>query len=168
MLNYKTLYLISGEKAGKGFWKIGSTKYKDPLKEDKKHFIECFRKEYLNVLKVNQLENAILLNIQNLIADCFKEGFNIVTSSEGISYDIPLNVLLEIYDFWFELYKSPELWDKCLGLLKCRRRLSFSNPSMIKGLNGFSAEWGAKIEELHKYRPVSLRTKKVRKDPMWF
>jgi len=163
----KTLYLISAEKSGEGFWKIGSSKHADPLKEDKKHFLECFRKELVGISAAKELEKAITLNIDILIADCVRDGFELHQPTEGISYDLPLNVLENIYDFWFELYKKPDLWKKCMGLLKCRGSISFSHPAMVKGLTGLTAEWGLKIEELHSFRPPSPRRKREPKNPMW-
>mgnify|MGYP001481872039 CR=1 FL=1 len=163
----RTLYLISGAKDGEGFWKIGSTKHLDPLEEDKKYFLECFRREPVGESTAKELENAILLNIENLIADCISDGFDIHQSTEGISYDLPLNVLEDIFDFWFELYQQPEIWLKCLGLLKCRGKISFSDPAMLRGLKGFTAEWGSKIEALHRYRPPAPRKVRETQEPMW-
>ena len=167
MTDVRTLYLISAEKSGEGFWKIGSSKHEDPLKEDKKHFIECFRKELVGISAAKELEKAIALNIDNLIADCLRDGFDFQQPTEGISYDLPLNLLENIYDFWFDLYKKPDLWKKCMGLLNCRGNISFSHPAMVKGLIGSTAEWGLKIEGLHSFRPPSPRRKREPKNPMW-
>jgi len=163
----KTLYIISAEKDGEGYWKVSSSTHEDPLKEDKNHFLECFRKDLVGASAAKDLEKVIALNIDNVIADCIKDGFDIHQPTEGISYDLPLNVLEEIYDFWLDLYTQQELWERCLGLLKCRSKISFAHPAMIKGLTGFTAEWGLKIEALHTYRPPTPRRKRAAKNPMW-
>ena len=59
MSDVRTLYLISAEKSGEGFWKIGNSKHQDPLKEDKKHFLECFRKELVGISAAKELEKAL-------------------------------------------------------------------------------------------------------------
>ena len=167
MTGTKTLYLISAEKAAESFWKIGSSKHEDPLKEDPKHFLECFRKELVGASAAKELKRAINHNINYLIADCLSDGYKMSQPSEGISYELPLKVLEDIYDFWFAIYKEPELWEKCIGLLNFRGKISFTHPAMVKGLIGSTSDWASKIEELHSYRP-SLSTKTTkRKNPMW-
>ena len=159
------LYLVNGEKDGKGFWKISLTTFSDPLEEDSL-FIECYRKELMGTEAAKKILNAIELNIENLINDCRDDGFKIMSVDEGISYDIPLTILEEIFDFWLYLYRDSSLFKKILALLLARERLNFSDPTMVKALKGFTGEWIQQIERLHSYRPSSKKNI-LHKDPMW-
>ena len=84
----------------------------------------------------------------------------------GISFDIPLDILESIFDFWLDIYKNQEAWETCLGLLKIRKRISLSNLIESESLKGSSKKWAIKIETLHTYVPSSLKNEKL-DDPMW-
>ena len=84
----------------------------------------------------------------------------------GISFDIPLDILEIIFDFWLDIYKKQEVWVTCIGLLKVRKRISLKNLIESESLKGNSKKWAIKIESLHSYIPDSLTIEKV-KDPMW-
>ena len=159
------LYLVNGEKDGKGFWKISLTPCSDPLEVDSL-FIECYRKELIGTEAAKKILTAIELNIKNLINDCRIDGYKIMTVDEGISYDIPLTILEEIYDFWLYLYRDNKLFKKIFSLLLARERINFSDPAMVKALKGLTGEWAPKIERLHSYSPSSKRAI-FHKDPMW-
>ena len=161
----KFLYLVNGERSGQGFWKIGLTENPDPLKVNKS-FLECYRKELIGSSASKQILNAINLNISSLLIDCLYDGYKIDSPPEGFPYDLPLSVLEEIYDFWLELYKDSDSFEKVVGLLKTRKKVNFSNPALVKGLKGFTGKWAKKIETLHSYRPPSSICLK-KKDPMW-
>ena len=165
MKELQFLYLASCEKEGEGYWKIGLTQNSDPLKESK-NFIECYRKELIGMIAAKEIINAIEVNLSNLINDCLEDGYIIETPSEGISYDLPLHIIEEIYDFWVNLYQDNDLFLKVLNLLLKRKKLNLSNPSIYKGLKGFTAMWVSKIEKLHSYRPPSKKGY-FQKDPMW-
>ena len=84
----------------------------------------------------------------------------------GISFDIPLDFLEGIFDFWLDIYKNQEAWETCIGLLKVRKRISLTNLIESEGLKGNSKKLAMKIENLHAYVPSSLRIEKI-DDPMW-
>ena len=84
----------------------------------------------------------------------------------GISFDIPLDLLESIFDFWLDTYKNQEAWETCLGLLKVRKRISLTNLIKSESLRGNSKKWAIKVESLHTYIPSSIRTEK-QNDPMW-
>ena len=159
------LYLVNGEKDGKGFWRISLTALSDPLEVDN-CFIECYRKELIGTEAAKKILTAIELNIENLINDCRIDGYKIMTVDEGISYDIPLTILEEIYDFWLYLYLDSRLFKKIFSLLLAREKINFSDPSIAKALKGFTGEWAQQIEKLHSYRPSSKRAI-FHRDPMW-
>jgi len=95
----------------------------------------------------------------------FKNYF-IKRPSIGIPFDIPLDILESIFDFWLDIYKDQESWETCLGLLKIRKRISLSNLIESESLKGNSKKWAIKIETLHSYVPSSLKNEKLN-DPMW-
>ena len=84
----------------------------------------------------------------------------------GIPFDIPLEILENIFDFWLDIYKNHEAWEACLGLLKVRKRIPLTNLIESESLKGNSKKWALKIETLHNYVPNTLRKEKLN-DPMW-
>ena len=167
MFGMKTLYLVSAEKNGQYFWKIGTTYLNDPLKLNKKHFIECHRKEVIETSSAIDISKAILLNINNLISSCDKEGFRLRVPLDGFSYDLPLDVIENIYDFWVDIHNNPNEWSKCLGLLRFRSSISFNQPFIRNSLIGDTAKLALKVEGLHSYRPLSSFPISMVNKPMW-
>ena len=84
----------------------------------------------------------------------------------GISFDIPLEILENIFDFWLDIYKNQVAWEACLGLLKVRKRIPLTNLIESQSLKGNSKKWAIKVEKLHTYKPNALKLEKF-KDPMW-
>ena len=86
----------------------------------------------------------------------------------GISFDIPLDLLESIFDFWLDIYKDQESWETCMGLLKIRKRISLKNLINSNCLKGNSKKWAIKVETLHTYVYVP-NSHKIEKqnDPMW-
>ena len=159
------LFLASGVKNGEGFWIVGVKNCDENILEDK-NLLDCHRKELIGNESAKEILDAINFNINNLLAEIYKKNYSISRPSIGISFDIPLDLLESIFDFWLDIYKNPEDWETCLGLLKVRKRISLTN--LIKGdsLKGNSKKWAIKIENLHTYIPNSLRVEKIN-DPMW-
>ncbi len=165
MEELKFMYLINCEREGECYWEIGLTENPDPLNESK-IFIECYRKELIGLSAAKHIINAIEINLSNLLNECKHDGYIIESPSKGISYDIPLNVIEEIFDFWFNLYKDNDNFRKVLSLMELRKKIDFSNPSISNSLKGFTAKWVSRIERLHSYRPSSKKIK-FKKEPMW-
>ena len=163
----KNLYLIlaSGEINGKGFWLIDKTHNEFPIKENK-HLLECHRKELIGEESAIKILFAINLNLKNLMHDLKKDGFNIEKPPKGISFNVPLVVLENIFDFWLETYKNKTSWQTSLGLLKIKKRVSLLNIIKSKGINNRVKDLAYIIENLHTYRPSTPEKHKVI-DPMW-
>ena len=85
----------------------------------------------------------------------------------GIPFDIPLDNLESIFDFWLDIYKDQEAWETCLGLLKVRKRISLTNLLESESLMGNSKKWALKVETLHNYVPNIPRNEKPNDHPMW-
>ena len=159
------LFLASGVKDGEGFWIVGVKDCDKNILEDK-NLLDCHRKELIGNESAKDILFAINLNINNLLKELRNKDYIITTPSMGISFDIPLNLLESIFDFWLDIYKKQEAWETCIGLLKVRKRISLKNLIDSESLKGDSKKWAIKVETLHTYIPNSLRVDKVN-DPMW-
>ena len=163
--NYLYLFLASGVQNEEGFWLIG-IKHSDFKILDDKSLLECHRKELIGQDSAKDILFAINLNLDNLINDLKKGHFPIDHPPRGVSFNIPLNVLENIFDFWLEKYKDKEVWETCLGLLKIRRRVSLKNLINSESIKGDSKKWALEIESLHNYQPNSIKDC-LSNEPMW-
>ena len=159
------LFLASGHKAGEGFWIIGIKNCDEHILDDE-NLLDCHRKELIGNESAKAILFAINLNINNLLNALKNKNYLIERPSMGISFDIPLDILESIFDFWLDIYKNQEAWETCLGLLKVRKRISLTNLIESQGLKGNTKKWAVKIEKLHTYVPNSLKIEKLN-DPMW-
>ena len=159
------LFLASGEKNGEGFWVVGVKNCDESILEDK-NLLDCHRKELIGNESAKEILFAINLNIKNFFKELKNKKYLIAKPSIGISFDIPLDLLESIFDFWVDTYKEQKAWETCLGLLKVRKRISLTNLIESDSLKGNSKKWAIKVETLHTYTPNSLRIDKVN-EPMW-
>ncbi|WP_032517232.1 hypothetical protein [Prochlorococcus marinus] len=159
------LFLASGVKNGEGFWMVG-VKDCDTNILDDRNLLDCHRKEIIGTEPAKDILFAINLNINNLVNELRNKKYLIERPSLGVSFDIPLDILENIFDFWLDIYKNKEDWETCLGLLKVRKRISLTNLIESDSLKGNSKKWAIKVETLHTYLPNSLMIGKIN-DPMW-
>ena len=132
--------------------------------EDK--LLDCHRTELIGNSSAKDILFAINLNINNLLNELKNKNYLIESPSMGISFNIPLDLLESIFDFWLEIYKNRDAWETCVGLLKVRKRISLKNLIQSESLKGNTKEWAIKIENLHSYVPNSFKIENP-KDPMW-
>ena len=159
------LFLASGVKNGEGFWMVGVKNCDENILSDQ-NLLDCHRKELIGNESAKDILFAINLNIDNLINELRNKNHLIESPSIGISFDIPLDILESIFDFWLDIYKNQEAWETCIGLLKVRRRISLKNLIESASLKGNSKKWATKVETLHTFVPNSHKIEKL-KDPMW-
>ena len=159
------LFLASGVKNGEGFWMVGVKNFDENILEDK-NLLDCHRKELIGNESAKDILFAINLNINNLINELRNKNYLIQRPSIGISFDIPLDILECMFDFWLDVYKNQKAWETCLGLLKVRKSISLKNLIESESLKGNTKKWALKVETLHTYTPNSIRIEKVN-DPMW-
>ncbi len=159
------LFLASGLRNEEGFWIVGVKNCDENILEDK-NLLDCHRKELIGNESAKDILLAINLNINNLLKELKTKNYLIEKPSMGISFDLPLDLLESIFDFWLERYKNQEAWETCLGLLKIRQRISLKNLIEFQSLKGNTKKWAIKVENLHTYEPNSLRLEKLN-DPMW-
>jgi hypothetical protein len=156
------LFLANGVKNGEGFWIVGVKNSNEDILEDK-NLLDCYRKELVGN---EDILFAINLNINNLFNALKNKNYLFKKPSMGISFDIPLDILERIFDFWLDIYKNQEAWETCLGLLKIRKRISLTNLIKSRVLTGNTKKWAIKVETLHTYLPNTLGIQKVN-EPMW-
>ena len=163
----RNLYLIlaSGEINGIGFWLIDTTSNEFPMIENK-DLLECHRKELIGEESAGDILFAINFNFNNLINDLQKDGFNINKPPKGISFNLPLDVIEDIFDFWIDTYKNKNTWQTAIGLLKIKKRVSLTSIIKSKAIKNHVKELANIIEKLHSYRPIT-REKYENKIPMW-
>ena len=159
------LFLASGVKDGEGFWMVGVKNCEENILEDK-NLLDCHRKELIGNESAQDILFAINLNINNLSNELRNKNYLIEIPSIGISFDIPLDILENIFDFWLDIYKNKEAWEICIGLLKIRKRISLKSLIESESLKGNSKKWAIKVETLHTYLPNSPSMEKLN-DPMW-
>ena len=159
------LFLASGVNNGEGFWIVGIKNCDESILEDK-NLLDCHRKELIGNESAKDILLAINLNVNNLLNELKNKNYLIERPSMGISFDIPLEILENIFDFWLDIYKNQEAWEACLGLLKVRKRISLTNLIESESLKGNSKKWAIEVETLHSYAPNSLKLEKLN-DPMW-
>ena len=159
------LFLASGVKNGEGFWIVGVKNCDENILDDN-NLLDCHRKELIGNESAKDILFAINLNINNLINELKNKKIFIESPSMGISFDIPLELLESIFDFWLDIYKNQKAWETCLGLLKVRKRISLKNLIESESLKGNSKKWAIEVETLHNYVPNSLKIEKLN-DPMW-
>ena len=159
------LFLASGINNGEGFWIVGIKNCNENILEDK-NLLDCHRKELIGNESAKDILLAINLNVNNLLNELRDKNYLIAKPSIGIPFDIPLEILENIFDFWLDIYKNQEAWEACLGLLKVRKRIPLTSLIESDILKGNSKNWAIKIENLHNYIPNSLKLEKIN-DPMW-
>ena len=159
------LFLASGVKDGEGFWLVGVKDCDENILDDK-NLLDCHRKELIGTESAKDLLFAINLNLSNLQDELKQNNYLLDNPPLGNSFNIPLDFMENIFDFWLEMYKTKEGWQTCLGLLKTRKRLSLSNLIEKGFLKGNSKKWAVKIEALHTYIPNSVKNK-TKEEPMW-
>ena len=159
------LILASGVKNGEGFWIVEIKNCDKNILEDK-NLLDCYRKELIGYQSAKDILFAIKLNINNLINELRNQNYQIKRTSLGISFDIPLDIMESIFDFWLDTYKNQEAWETCIGLLKIRKRIPLTKLIEQETLKGNSKKWAIKVETLHTYLPNSTRIEKLY-DPMW-
>ena len=161
----KYLFLASGVKNEEGFWFVGLKNSDENILDDK-ILLDCHRKELIGNDSAKDILSAINLNLNNLFDEFEKNKFLINQPLLGISFNIPLDFIENIFDFWLDTYKEKEAWEICLGLLKMRKRISLSNLIKSGSIKGNSKKWAMKVETLHFYKPSSLKNNHTN-EPMW-
>ena len=84
-----------------------------------------------------------------------------------VDVKLPLEHIEHIFDFWVDIYRNSDDWNKCLGLLKLRSSTSLVEPFLRTSFIGNTAQLALQIDQLHRYRPESYCQIPILKEPMW-
>ena len=163
--NQLFLFLASGVIKDKGFWLIGIKNSEREIIDDKT-LLECHRKELIGLDSAEAVIDAINLNLENIINDLKNKRLLFEVPPKGFPFNIPLEILENIFDFWLDKYKVQEEWETCLGLLKIRRRVPLTNLIETDSIKGDTKKCALEIENLHTYKPNSIE-KTTKNEPMW-
>ena len=96
------LFLASGVNNGEGFWIVGIKNCDDNILEDE-NLLDCHRKELIGTESAKDILLAINLNVNNLLNELRNKNHLIARPSMGIPFDIPLEILEYIFDFYCNL-----------------------------------------------------------------
>ena len=92
------LFLASGVNNGEGFWIVGIKNCDENILEDE-NLLDCHRKELIGNESAKDILLAINLNVNNLLNELRNKKYLIARPSMGIPFDIPLEILENIFDF---------------------------------------------------------------------
>lgn len=178
-----TLYLVSAEKNGIGYWKVGITHHADPLKRDRKHYREVFRAvrffdyQYTDVWGTNRLDAFSQEEFDEMYADpdwfnnnadtttendaalveaFIKESFKkigLTVGTEGISQDASLASVLALFDL------VARYWRKDLADAISWEINGFAFDCLVEALE---SQIQAEVTEA-----IELRNKAKCLQPMW-
>ena len=151
------LYLAYGVNVDEAYWEISFTQSDNPVNIKDTKLLECYRKELVGIDAALEIKEAICSTLNILISDCNREGYSIDEFHHGFSHNIPLTVVENIFDFWLDIYHNHDVWQKCMGLLRIRKRLNFPMNILLNNLKGNSYKYASRLEKLLCYRPVSFR-----------
>jgi len=90
------LFLASGVNNGEGFWIVGIKNCDDNILEDE-NLLDCHRKELIGTESAKDILLAINLNVTNLLNELRKKKYLIARPSMGIPFDIPLEIMENIF-----------------------------------------------------------------------
>ena len=111
------------------FWDINFSPNQKPFLNSAYKFklLECYRNELIGIKAAKDITNAIKITIKILTYDCKEDGFEIFESTEGYSYEIPLYIMENIFDFWYQCYLCNSEWEKYIGILRFRSKIKDAN-----------------------------------------
>tara|TARA_B100000902_G_C26917632_1_gene720079 strand:+ start:215 stop:721 length:507 start_codon:yes stop_codon:yes gene_type:complete len=150
------LYLASGVSKGIGFWLVNFTEDEDIFNSSFIELFECYRKELFGIEAASEIKEAINSTLDILSCDSKFDRYEFDNSITGYSSEIPINIIEDIFDLWAYNYNNENVWKKCTGLLKFRKKIKTNNDYINLGLKGETYEFAVKLNELLSLRPVNL------------
>ena len=168
MNNAVNLYLASGVSEGIGFWVVNFTDEDNVFNSLDSKLLECYRKELFGLHGAMEVKEAINTTLDILCLNSIYDKYKLDNYNTGYSYEIPINLIEDIFDLWAYNYNNETLWKKYIGLLNLRKKIKTSNNYINIGLKGDTYEFATKLDGLLSFRPVNstLRLDKSN-DLMW-
>ena len=150
------LYLASGVSKGIGFWLINFTEEEDIHNSFRTKLLECYRKELFGLDGAIEVKDAINMTLDILAFDSNFNRYKLDNSNTGYSYEIPLNLVEDIFDLWVNSYNNRVMWKKYVGLLNFKKKIKNNNNYINLGLKGDTYEFATKLDKLLNYKSNDL------------
>ncbi len=161
------LYLASGVSEGRGFWIVNFTEEDDIFNSMGSNLLECYRKELFGLAGAIEVKEAINTTLDILACDSKFERYKLDPSNIGFSFEIPINIVEDIFDLWAYNYYNNIQWKKYSGLLNLRKKIK-KNDYINRGLKGDTYKFAQKLDELLSFKPTGLGSKlDTKKKLMW-
>ena len=161
------LFLVSGVKNDVGFWDIDFTDTENPLNILGKGYLECYRNHIVGYSAAIEIKLVILTTLKELLNEIISDGYKLKPPPVGITFDLSLDSVEKIFDFWFYNYNNRVLWHKFLRIIKMRSRIHNSPNYLKKALMGETLDLFLEIDSLFSYRPSSPGDYSFKKESMW-
>ena len=155
MINSVNLYLASGVYDGLGFWLVDFTEEDDIINTFDGSLLECYRKELFGLPAAIEVKEAINSTLDILLFDSNIIHVILSNSKKGYTYEIPLNIIEDIFDLWAYNYHDDILWKKYIGILNFRRKIKTSNNYINIALKGKTYEFAMKLDKLLSLKPIN-------------
>ncbi len=150
------LYLASGVNEDKIFWVVNFSEDDDILNSSGMELLECYRKEVFGIEAASEVKEAINSTLDILSVDSKFDRYKLDNSIIGYSSEIPINIIEDIFDLWAYNYNNENIWKKCIGLLKFRKKIKTNNDYINLGLKGDTYEFSMKLNDLLSLKSVDL------------
>ncbi len=161
------LYLVAGVEAEIEFWDVGFTSTTSTILDSKNNYLECYRNELIGIDAAKDIKSIIISHLEILRINCINDGYDLTVPLKGISFDIPLYIVENIFDFWFDTYKNSSLWNKCRGAFDIYNKICNSSYLLKDAFKGDTLKCFNTIDELINYRPPISTSSKSQKESMW-
>ena len=163
-----SLYLASGVINGTGFWIVNFTDEDDVRISLGAKLLECYRKELFGLEGAIEVKEAINTTLDILSFDSNLDRYKIDNSNKAYSFEIPINLIEDIFDLWAYNYSNKIMWKKYTGLLKFRKKIKTKNNYINIGLKGDIYDFAMKLDELLNFKPSNSSFIKYRSNElMW-
>ena len=149
------LYLASGVCEGVGFWLINFTEEEDIINSLDSKLLECYRKELFGLEAAIEVKYAIDTTLDILSSESKIDSYQLDNYTKAYSYEIPLNIIEDIFDLWAYNYNFETLWRKYIGLLNFRKKIKTNNNYVNIGLKGSTYEFAIKLDKLLNFSQVN-------------
>ncbi|WP_269610213.1 josephin [Prochlorococcus marinus] len=162
------LYLASGVCEGLGFWVVNFTEEDDIFNSFGSKLLECYRKELFGLEGAIEVKDAINTTLDILCLDSKYEKYKLDNYNIGYSFEIPINIIEDIFDLWASNYNNKILWKKYIGLLNLRKKIKKNNNYINMGLKGDIYKFSTKLDGLLSFKTVDFSSRSDKSnDLMW-
>ena len=162
------LYLASGVSDDIGFWVVNFTDQENIFNSLAGKLLECYRKELFGFEGAIEVKEAINKTLDILCLNSQYDKYKLDNYNTAYSFEIPINLIEDIFDLWAYNYNNKILWKKYIGVLNLKKKIKKNNNYINIGLKGETYEFATKLDEILSFRSINskLRLDKSN-DLMW-